>query len=283
MATVFSETLTRLRKEAGYPTAYRFFHDNGGSPVFKVSYRNYLMMEQGRNLPVLGRLRKILVGLHMPLATPAARELTAAWLRTMAGEEAYADLLEPLLAHGAQAGPLNPAEEALRRTLADRKYHITMEQILATVSCYESFKCYFMIETDAGAWTPEAMAKAASINRAAAGRALKDFLKVGLVKAEGKGAYRSKVAGMLVEYPDGPAIPPKVLAKIKEFQARLSGEGRVEFGIAGTFRADADALRAYFPMLKSAVESSHAFSTAVKTKKSAGFFVSARVHKLWEF
>lgn len=283
MATIFSETLVRLRKEAGYATAYRFFHDNGGTQLFKVSYRNYLMMEQGRNLPVLGRLQKILVGLHMPLATPAARVLTQAWLQTMAGEEAYADLLEPLLAHGAQAGPVNPAEEALRRTLRERKYHITMEQIRATVASYESFKCYFMLETDSGAWTAEAMAKAASLKRAAAARALKDFLGVGLVKAEGKGAYRSKVAGLLVEYPDGPAIPAQVLAKIKGYQARLAEEGRVEFGVSGTIRADADALRAYFPMLKSTVEASHAFSTTAKTKKSAGFFVSARVYRLWDF
>lgn len=283
MATIFSETLVRLRKEAGYATAYRFFHDNGGAQLFKVSYRNYLMMEQGRNLPVLARLQKILVGLHMPLATPAARELTQAWLRTMAGEEAYADLLEPLLAHGAQAGRLNPAEEALRRTLAERKYHITMEQILATVASFEAYKCFFMIETDSGLWTAESMARAAGLKKAGAELVLKNFLKTGLVKAEGKGGYRSRVAGLLVEYPDAPAIPAPVLGKIKGYQARLAEEGRPEFGVAGTFRADADALRAYFPMLKSAVESSHAFSTTVKTKKSAGFFVSARVHRLWDF
>lgn len=283
MATVFSETLVRLRKEAGYPTAYRFFHDNGGAQLFKVSYRNYLMMEQGRNLPVLGRLQKILVGLHMALATPAARELTRAWLRTMAGEEAYADLMEPLLEQGVQESRLNPAEEALRRTLVDRKHHITMDQILATVTCFESFKCYFIVENDSGAWTAEAMAKAAGIKRAAAERALKDFLKAGLVKAEGKGAYRSKLAGLMVEYPDGPAIPRKVLEKIKAYQARLVAEGRVEFGFSGTLRADSDALRSYFPMLRSSVEASHAFSTVKKTRKSAGFFVSAQVHKLFDF
>ena len=33
---------------------------------------------------------------------------------------------------------------------------------------------------------------------------------------------------------------------------------------------DADALRGFFPMLKSSVEASYAFNTTVKTKKSAG-------------
>jgi len=97
MGTIFSDTLVKLRQEAGFPTAYRFFHDNGGDKVLGMCYRKYLMMEQGRNLPVLGRLERLIVGLHMPFGTPAARELTLAWLKTMAGEESYAGLLEPLM------------------------------------------------------------------------------------------------------------------------------------------------------------------------------------------
>ncbi len=283
MATIFSETLTRLRKGAGFPTAYRFYHDNGGAPFFKVSYRNYLMMEQGRNLPVLGRLARIIMGMRIPERTPEARELTLAWLRTMAGEEAYGDMLEPLFAHGAPANASSPAEEALRRTLAEKKFHISESQILATVSSFETYKCFFVMETDSGVWTAEALAKALAIKKAEADKALKSFLKAGLVKAEGKGGYRSKMAGQLVEYPAGPAFPPAVLGKLKEYYKRLEAESPMEFGTAGLVRADADALRGFYPMLKSSVEASYAFNTAVKTKKSAGFFVIGRVHRLWNF
>ncbi|MBI5743885.1 MAG: hypothetical protein HY952_04995 [Elusimicrobia bacterium] len=283
MATIFSETLTRLRKGAGFPTAYRFYHDNGGAPFFKVSYRNYLMMEQGRNLPVLGRLARIIMGLRIPERTPQARELTLAWLRTMAGEEAYADMLEPLFAQGAPANASSPAEEALRRTLAEKKFHISESQILATVASFETYKCFFVMETDSGVWTAEAMAKTLDIKKAAADKALKSFLKVGLVKAEGKGGYRSKMTGQLVEYPAGPAFPREVLAKLKDYYKRLETESPMEFGTAGLVRADADALRGFFPMLKSSVEASYAFNTTAKTKKSAGFFVIGRVHRLWNF
>ncbi|OGR41180.1 MAG: hypothetical protein A2X35_07235 [Elusimicrobia bacterium GWA2_61_42] len=282
MATVFSETLLRLRKEAGYATAYRFFHDNGGAPVFKVSYRNYLMMEQGRNLPVLGRLEKIIVGLHMPFGTPAARELTLAWLKTMAGEESYTGLLEPLLNGAAPARSVSPAEAALGRTLAEKKYHITMKQVIATVSSFETYKCFFVIETDTGVWTAEDMARALGIKKAAAGRALKAFLKAGLLKAEGKG-YRCKIAGRLVEYPAAPAIPKAVIDRLREYRGKLEREGSQEFSVSGMVRADADALRGFYPMLKSSVEASYAFATTSKTKKSAGFFISARVHRLWDF
>ena len=49
MATIFSDVLTQLRKDSGFATAYSFYHDNGGAPVLKVSYRKYLMMEQGED------------------------------------------------------------------------------------------------------------------------------------------------------------------------------------------------------------------------------------------
>jgi len=282
MATIFSETLTRLRKEAGYATAYRFFHDNGGAPVFKVSYRNYLMMEQGRNLPVLGRLEKIVVGLHMPFGTPAVRELTKAWLKTMAGEEPYTDLLEPLFNGASPVRGVSPAEAALGRTLAEKKYHITMAQVIATVGSFEAYKCFFVLETDTGVWTAEDLAMAVGIKKAAAGRALKDFLKAGLVKAEGEG-YRCKIAGRLVEYPASPAFPKAVIDTLREFRGKLEREGRPEFSVSGMVRADADALRGFYPMLKSSVEASYAFATATKTKRSAGYFISAKVHKLWDF
>jgi hypothetical protein len=282
MATVFSETLTRLRKGAGFPTAYRFYHDNGGAPFFKVSYRNYLMMEQGRNLPVLGRLARIIMGMRIPERTPQARELTLAWLRTMAGDEAYADLLEPLFHQGAPARASSPAEDALSRTLAEKKFHITHDQILASVASFETYKCFFVMESDSGLWTAEALAKALGMKKAEADKALKAFLKVGLVKAEGKG-YRSRMVGQLVEYPAGPAFPSGVLAKLKGYYKRLEDESPLEFGTAGMVRADADALRGFYPMLKSSVEASYAFNTTVKTKKSAVFFVIGRVHRLWNF
>lgn len=283
MATIFSETLTRLRKGAGFPTAYRFYHDNGGAPFFKVSYRNYLMMEQGRNLPVMGRLARIVMGLRIPERTPEARELTLAWLRTMAGEEAYSDMIAPLFTPGAQAAAASPAEEALRRTLSEKKFHITEKQIIATVASFETYKCSFVMESDSGVWTAESMAKALGIKKAEADKALKSFLKAGLVKAEPRGGYRSKMAGQLVEYPAGLALRQDVLAKLRDYHKRLEAESSLEFGTTGMVRADADAMRGLYPMLKSGVESSYAFSTTKPTSKSAGFMVIGRVLRLWNF
>lgn len=56
MATIFSEMLVKLRKAAGFSTAYRFYHDSGGAGMLKISYRKYLLLEQGQSLPSADKL-----------------------------------------------------------------------------------------------------------------------------------------------------------------------------------------------------------------------------------
>ena len=282
MGTTFSETLTRLRKEAGFPTAYRFYHDNGGAQALKISYRKYLLIEQGKNLPAIDRLLKFLIALRLPQNTPAARELVTAWLKTLAGEEVYADLLEPLLSK-TEAPGFPPMAQALRRSIAEKKYHMTEKQLLATLSSFEIYKCFFVMENDCAAWTPEELAKTLRIKKAEAQRALKDFAAAGLVKEVKKGAYKSKIAGKMVEYPVTAAMRQEVREKLRGYLDRLEQESPTEYSSMGMFRADSAALRGYFPMIKATIEASHAYSTVKKTGNSAAFFVKTRVLKMWDF
>ena len=86
MATIFSDTLNKLRRESGFPTAYRFFHDNGGDKVLGMCYRKYLMMEQGRILPLFKHLRGFIFGLRLVTGSlPMPEILLRAWLKTMSG------------------------------------------------------------------------------------------------------------------------------------------------------------------------------------------------------
>jgi len=282
MGTIFSETLTRLRTEGGFSTAYRFYHDNGGAPVLKVSYRKYLLMEQGRNLPGVERLPKLLVALRLPQNTPAARELVTAWLKTLAGEEVYTDLFDPLLEKAA-APEATPMAQALRRSIAEKKYHLTEAQVLATLSSFEAYKCGFVLENDCGAWTPEELAKTLRIKKTAAQLALKDFASAGLVKEVRKGVYKSRIAGQMVEYPAVLAMCQEVREKVRGYIKRLEQESPSEYCSMGLFRADSAALKGYYPLLKSTVEASHAYSTVKKTGGSAAFFVIGRVLKMWDF
>jgi len=282
MGTIFSETLTRLRKEGGFPTAYRFYHDNGGGPVLKVSYRKYLLMEKGKNLPGVERLPKLLVALRLPQNTPAARELVAAWLRTLAGEEVYSDIFDPLLVK-AEAAAVTPAEQALRRSIAEKKYYLTEAQVRATLSSFEAYKCAFVLENDCGAWTAEELAKVLKIKKSEAQRALKDFAAAGLARELKKGVYKSRIAGQMVEYPSVLAMRQEVREKVRGYIKRLEQESSAEYSSMGLFRADSLTLKGYYPMLKSTVQASHAYSTVKKTNGSAAFFVIGRVLKMWDF
>jgi hypothetical protein len=91
------------------------------------------------------------------------------------------------------------------------------------------------------------------------------------------------VAGRLVEYPVTAAMRGDVYARLKGYLKRLEDEGRVEYSSMGMLRADAAALKGYYPLLHSGVEASHAYATVKKTRDSAAFFVVSRVLRLWDF
>ena len=82
MTTIFSKALVQLRKDAGFATAYQFYHNNGGARVFKMSYRNYLIIEQGRTLPPLERLNTFIITLRMVSGSAEANAFLSAWRQT---------------------------------------------------------------------------------------------------------------------------------------------------------------------------------------------------------
>lgn len=283
MGTLFSDTLVRLRKEAGFPTAYRFYHDNGGEPVLKITYRSYLLTEQGKSLPAIGKLQKLYPALRLPPTTPGARELVVAWLRTMAGEEAYKDLFEPMLAAKTEAVGLSPVHKALQRTLADSKFYITPPQFRALVSSFETYKCSLTMGNDTGVWSAAAIAKAIGVKPATAEKSLKELAKVKLVKEVKKGFYRSRTAGKMVSYPQLNALDPALLAKFKEYLLKLEQSGTCEWASKGIIRADALALRGLFPLIGANIEAAQTFAVTQKTEKSAFFYVIGKVVRLWDF
>ena len=283
MGTLFSDTLVRLRKEAGFPTAYRFFHDNGGDPVLKMTYRNSLLTEQGKSLPAMGKLQKIYPALRLPQTTPGAKELIVAWLRTLGGEEAYKDILEPIITPKTEAIGLSPVHKALQRTLADSKFYITPPQFRALVSSFETYKCSLTMGNDTGTWSAADIAKAIKVKPAVAEKSLKELAKVKLVKEVKKGFYRSRTAGKMVSYPQLNALQPELLVKFKEYLLKLEQSGTCEWASKGIIRADALALRGLFPLVGASIEAAQTYAVTEKTERSAFFYVIGKVVRLWDF
>ncbi len=283
MGTLFSDTLVRLRKEAGFPTAYRFYHDNGGGPVLKMTYRNYLLIEQGKSLPEMGKLQKLYPALRLPQTTPAVKELIVAWLRTLGGEEAYKEILAPIITPKAEAVGLSPVHQALRRTLAGQKYYLSPAQFRTLVSSFDTYKCSLTMGNDTGTWSAADIAKAIRVKTPVAEKSLKELAKAKLVKEVKKGFYKSRVAGRMLGYPNLNVLAPELLVKFKEYLGKLEHTGTCEWASKGIIRADALALRGLFPLVGASIEAAQTYAVTQQTERSAFFYVIGKVVRLWDF
>ena len=129
MGTIFSEALMQVRRNSGFRTAYRFYHGNGGETALGMTYRQYLLIEQGKTLPPFPRFRVLLHALRLiPNAAPA-NELIISWLKTMAGPPAFAEILAPLLYLKNSVPARSPLEDAVGRSLTGKRSFITPKQL----------------------------------------------------------------------------------------------------------------------------------------------------------
>ncbi|MCX5793170.1 MAG: hypothetical protein NTY45_13280 [Elusimicrobia bacterium] len=277
MGTIFSKTLTKFRKEAGSPTAYRFYHDNGGGPVLKMTYGKYLRMEQGGILPVPERLQKLIVALRLDFGGPQAYELITSWLKTKAGEDAYTHILAPALSSRQGTPVLVPASPC-----PDGTHSLTAEQFRLMLSSFDTYKCALVLNNDTGAWSAAELAAALKIKKPAAERSLKLLTKAGLARKAGKGLYRSLLSGKTLEYPQLPVGHP-VKEKLDGYVGKLETSGSLLYQRDGVIRADAAKLRGFFPFLEANLSSARGCAVTGKTERSAFFSVTGKVLRLLDF
>lgn len=283
MGTIFSQTLKKFRQEAGFPTAYRFYHDNGGAPVLKISYRKYLAIEQGANLPVFSRLRGLIFGLRLVPKSSDANTLVAAWLKTMAGEEAYKDVLEPMLAVKNEPAVMPPMHKAMKKALAGKKRYITPGQLAAISGSQDTYLCFLALSNDTGAWTAEKLAAAVGLSPAAAQKALGALAKAKILKRTRDAQYKCQLAEEMVEYPHLTASVEVMTRKLLKYQEELIGAGANAWLRRGIIRADADTLCGFFPIMGMSLSTAHSYAVTEKTPKSALYAVEGRIVKLRDF
>jgi hypothetical protein len=280
MGSIFSDTLVKLRKEAGFPTAYRFFYANGGDKVLGMCYRKYLMMEQGRILPLFKHMRALISSLRLVNKSSAAAELVKAWFRTMAGEEAYSEIIEPMLSSKAEPSFLSPAHKALKEALAGRKFYIIPDQLKVIAGSLENYLAFQLFSNDTGVWTAEKLA-AAGVKKNSAVKVLKLFLAAKMLRKAGAG-YKCPLAGAMLELPRR-AAAPELFSRVEEYQHALMVSGRSAWFRRGIIRADADALANFYTLMQGSLSSAQAYAVTEKTPKSALFAIDARVVKLRDF
>ncbi len=278
MKTTFSETLISLRKAAGFTTAYRFYHDNGGKPVLTFSYRKYLLFEQGEALPSPEVLRRISLALKLIPKSPPAGKLASAWLRTTAGDEAYDFVFEPFIAIKEDTPGLSPAHRAMGRLI--KKRPVSVAQACVILASYEHYHSFILLLHDEGSLSCEAFAKAAGLKPPAAAKILADFVKSGLVKKI-KGSYRG-FGDTILELPRAEMMPAGLNDRMRGYQAKLLASGSLAWRRLNVIRADAVELAAFYPLLSLTMSAASAYETGEKTKNSAVFAIESRVTKLFE-
>lgn len=283
MATIFSETLAKSRKAAGFPTAYRFFHDNGGAHVLGASYRKYLLWEQGKALPPVHLLARLLPALKLLPKGPGHGALAAAWLRTLAGEPAYAEVFGPFIEVLDAERGLSPLHKAMDRALAGSKYPLSVEQAVGILTDCEHYKAFLFMINDSGDWSEAAFEKVVGLSRQAARRVAGDFIKLGLLK-KGKGsALKCVLTDRMVEFPRAEVMPAGYGDRMEKFQEELLGSGTSSWRRLGFMRADAKDFAAFFPVMSLNLSTASTYAVSEKTAHSAMFAVEGRVVKLRDF
>lgn len=283
METTFSKLLVRLRKEAGFPTAYRFYHDNGGRHALKISYRKYLLIEQGRSLPVPGRLGTFLFALRIVNKSAEANALVTAWLKTMAGEDTFKEIIEPLITAKAGTPGFSPMQEAMRKALSGKKYYLTPEQVEVIVAARANYLCFTAISNDTCAWQKNEFAERIGLPAAVAEKALKALAGAKLVKEIKKGVYKCPLAGAMVEYPHLATLAPGLMKKLREYDDELVAEGQPVWFNNGIIRADEVVFRSFFPVMGVNICTAQTYAVTEKTERSALFMVEGRIIKLRDF
>lgn len=283
MHTIFSEVLARLRREAGFPTAYGFFNDNGGAPVFKFTYRKYLLFEQGKELPAIDRLMRLFFALGLIPKSFSSNELVIAWLKSMAGEEAFRNILQPVLSEKAGVSTLSPLHKAVKRALAENKYQLTPAQFQAILAGRDTYLCFLALTKDSGLWSVEEVSKTLELGKSAAAGALKALAGIKVLKEVKKGFYKCPLASCKIEYPHLNMVDPASRARLDAYHKELSASGSCRLLHGCVVRADSAAFQEFFPLMTLNISTAQTYSITEKTAKSALFWVEGKIIKLRNF
>lgn len=283
MATLFSETISKCRKQAGFKTAYQFFHSNGGKPFFKISYRMYLLTEQGKLTPPFKYLERYLHALRLFPESYDAILFIISWLKTTLGDEPFDQLLAPLITLPKETSVSSSLHKAVAKLLTEKKFYMNLKQVEAVTRDRNSYLCWAALNNDSGSWKPEPLASAIGITPAEAKSLIRDFAAVKLLKRQRDGAYKCPMAGAIIEYPRMDILPADLRKKILGFQTELASSGRPIFLRLGILRASLHGLSNCFPLLSLNVSTAATYSVIEKEKDSALFGVECKVTKILDF
>ncbi|HAT72196.1 MAG TPA: hypothetical protein DCS63_05210 [Elusimicrobia bacterium] len=283
MGTIFSNALTKYRKEAGFKTAYQFFHCNGAKPFFKISYRMYLLIEQGKLLPPFRNVGTYMHALRLFPQSYDGIVFVTAWLETTVGEDAFTELLAPLITLPKEKSISSSLHKAVAKLLTEKKFYMTRAQVTVVTRNKGAYLCWAALNNDTGNWTIKTLAAAIGLSLPEAKRIILEFAGVKLIKRQKDGTYKCPMAGAIVEYPRMDILHSDMQKKILDYQSELASSGRPTYLRLGILRASLLELANCYPLLSLNVSTAATYAITEKRKDSALFTVECKVTKIRDF
>lgn len=280
---LFARTLARVRKEAGFPTAYRFYHGNGGRRHFPFTYVHYLRFERGVSTPRSEWMPLILFALRLPQHSLSVRELCQAFLRkTLGTEEAYQAVVAPLLAPPSAAAV--HSERAAARYRAHDTVHLSPTQFEAVAADETVYWCSELIFSGERAWNADELAAELKVPVEKTRRALAALKAAKLLRPGTKGRFKARGPGRLYSFPGRLAGMKASLAAIEGYWEKMAARRGGPVGWRKELVwTSAAAAAAYTGRLLETLDSAADLAISDKDEGSGFYQVTAEVKKVMPY
>ena len=279
MAEDFSRRLALARREAGFKTAYQFYHANGGRRHFPFTYVHYLRLENRGRLPRPEWMPGIVKALRLGPGEAGALKLFEAFLRDLLGEEGFETVAAPLLGrHGASAAP---GTDGLRWMKSENAVHMTPAQFEAVSADPASYWCSEVILSDEEPWSEEALCRRLGLEPKAARKGLERLKAAGLVLPVSGRRWKSRHPGKFFTFPGrlegmGPAFK-RVRGYWEEMHRKV---GREESGRVELVRAESDFIKRYAHSLNETGDEANLGAVRAKGEDTALYLVEDRIRRV---
>lgn len=195
----FAKALTRLRVDAGFPTAYAFYHRSGGRRAFPFSYAFYTQIERGKTLPRAEWLPLLLSLMRLPADPVSRREILVAYLRdSLRSDEVFEGLFEPLLRPPA---PVAPEQAALRRLIGRQARPLSPAEFGIILESPASYWSFAILAGSRRPVTVERLASRCALRPDDVSLELARLATAGLAKRSNDGSWSSPLANVIVVLP----------------------------------------------------------------------------------
>lgn len=275
----FSGNLIKARRAAGFDTAYKFYHRNGGRGHFPFTFVHYARIEKGVSLPTAAGVEHIFLALRLLPTQGAARELLLSYLKEYLGRGADF-ILTPLLSPGGQQAAADP----LQWMKTHGSEHLTPEEFKALSADETSYWCSEALCSDARSWTPRALAAELGLNPEHTRKALEKLKKAGLAVPAGAGKFKCRHTGKFFTWPGRLAGMNASLAAIRNYWAKAEKKGGRElFERVELIRAEEAAVSGYRLQLAQVLDNANGCATHNKGDNTGFFLIETRIKKLKTF